>query len=116
MNPQNPSQVKYYAAPVIDGNVSKADLTKEIAAISSMSRGDVSNVVEGMRDVTPKYVKMSKSVTIGELGTLRITFTSEGVDNIEDFNVSMIKNVRYLFTPSMELRQQLFDIHFERVD
>jgi hypothetical protein len=28
----------------------------------------------------------------------------------------MIKNVRYLFTPSMELRQQLFDIHFERVD
>jgi predicted histone-like DNA-binding protein len=116
VNPQNRSQVKYYAAPIIDGNISKSDLTKEIAGISSMSRGDVSNVLEGVRDVTPKYVKINKSITIGDLGTLRITFSSEGVDNIEDFNVNMIRDVRYLFTPSQELKQQLNDIHFERVD
>jgi predicted histone-like DNA-binding protein len=116
VNPLDRSKVKYYATPVIDGNISKADLTKEVAAISSMSRGDVSNVMEGVRDVTPKYVKISKSITIGELGTLRISFTSEGVDNPDDFNVSMIKGVKYVFTPSKELRLQLNDMHFERVD
>jgi predicted histone-like DNA-binding protein len=116
VNPQDRSQVKYYAAPVIDGNVSKSDVTKEIASISSMSRGDVSNVFEGARDVAPKYVKMSKSITIGDLGTLRISFSSEGVDNPEDFNVNMIKDVRYIFTPSQELKLQLLDIHFERVE
>jgi predicted histone-like DNA-binding protein len=115
-NPLDRSKVKYYATPIIDGNISKSDLTKEIAAISSMSRGDVSNVIEGMRDVTPKYAKMSKSISIGELGTLRISFTSEGVENIEDFNVNMIKDVRYIFTPSKELKQQLIDIHFEKAD
>jgi predicted histone-like DNA-binding protein len=115
-NPLDRSKVKYYAAPVIDGNVSKSDLTKEIAAISSMSRGDVSNVIESMRDITPKYMKMSKSISLGELGTLRISFSSKGVDNIEDFNVNMIKDVRYIFTPSQELRQQLKDMHYEKAD
>jgi predicted histone-like DNA-binding protein len=115
-NPLDRSQVKYYATPVIDGNISKSELTKDIAAISSMSRGDVSNVIEGMRDITPKYVKMSKSISLGELGSLRVSFGSEGVDKVEDFNVNMIKDVRYIFTPSQELKQQLKDIHFEKVD
>jgi predicted histone-like DNA-binding protein len=116
MNPQDRSQAKYYAAPVIDGNVSKADLTKDIAAISSMSRGDVTNVFEATRDVAPKYIKMGKSVCIGDLGTLRISFGSEGVDNVDDFNVNMINGVRYVFTPSQELKQQLADIRFEKID
>jgi predicted histone-like DNA-binding protein len=116
VNPQDRSKAKWYATPVIDGNISKAEVTKEIAAISSMSRGDTSNVIEGVRDITPKYLKLSKSVSIGDLGTLRISFSSEGVDNIEDFNVNMIKDVKYIFTPSQELKQQLNDIHFEKVE
>jgi predicted histone-like DNA-binding protein len=96
-NPLDRGKVMYCAAPVIDGNVSKAGLTKKIAAISSISGDDVSNVIESMKGVTPEYVKMGKSITIGESGTLRISFSREGVDNSDDFNVNMIKDVRYIF-------------------
>ncbi|MDR2763801.1 MAG: hypothetical protein LBB90_02095 [Tannerella sp.] len=41
-NPQGRSKVKWYAAPVNDGQIAKNDLTEEIVNISSLSRGDVS--------------------------------------------------------------------------
>ena len=45
---------------------------------------------------------------VGDLGTLRITFKSDGVENINDFNAGvMIKNPRILFTPSKEFRQNI---------
>lgn len=46
------------------------------------------------------------TIRIGNLGTLRITFKSEGVENIDDFSTSsMIKEVRVIFTPSKEFRE-----------
>ena len=45
---------------------------------------------------------------VGDLGTLRITFKSDGVANINDFNAGvMIKEPRILFTPSKEFRQNV---------
>jgi len=45
-------------------------------------------------------------VKVGELGTLRITFKSDGVEDITQFNAgSMIREPRILFTPSKTLRE-----------
>jgi hypothetical protein len=38
------------------------------------------------------------------------------VENPEDFNVSMISDVKVVFIPSVELKKQLVDIKFEKVD
>ena len=46
VNPQDRAQSKWYAAPMNDGKVTKTELAKEIVNISSLSRGDVSNVIE----------------------------------------------------------------------
>ncbi len=48
VNPQDRSQAKWYASSANDGNKSKTDLAKEIAAISSFSLGDISNVIENV--------------------------------------------------------------------
>jgi predicted histone-like DNA-binding protein len=112
-NPQDRSQQKLYAAPVSDGTVSKSDLAKEIIAASSLSKGDVSNVIECILEVIPKYLLMGKSVNLGEIGSFRISFSSEGVDDEADFNVGKIDGVKIIFTPSTELKKQLNDIHFE---
>jgi predicted histone-like DNA-binding protein len=112
-NPQDRSKVKWYASPVNDGKIAKNGLTKEIVNISSLSRGDVSNVIESLLDVVPKYLLMGKSISLGELGTMRVSFRSEGVDDAKDFNVGKISGVKIVFTPGVELKKQLGDIHFE---
>jgi predicted histone-like DNA-binding protein len=115
-NPQNRTQSKWYATPVSEGKITKAELSKEIVAVSSLSRGDVSNTIESLIDVFPKYLLMPKSISLGDFGTLRISFSSEGVENPEDFNTNMISNVKIIFTPSVELKQQIANIRFERVE
>jgi predicted histone-like DNA-binding protein len=113
-NPQDRSQVKWYAAPVNDGRVTKTDLAKEIVGISSLSRGDISNVIENLLDTIPKYLLMGKSISLGEFGTLRLSFSSEGVENPVDFNVHHISGVKVIFTPGVELKTAIQNIKFEK--
>jgi predicted histone-like DNA-binding protein len=99
---------------VNDGKVSQKDISAEIVGLSSLSRGDVNNVIDSVIDTVPKYLLMGKSVNLGELGTFRLSFSSEGVETPEAFNVGKISGVRVLFTPSSSLRKSLSDITFEK--
>jgi predicted histone-like DNA-binding protein len=114
-NPQDRTKKKLYASPVNSGKITKADLAKEIVGLSSLSRGDVSSVIESLIDIMPKYLLMGKSVSLGELGTLRVSFGSEGVDNEKDFNTSMIKGVKLVFTPGTDIKNQLKTIKLEKM-
>ena len=114
-NPQQPSaEGKLYATPVNEGKVSQQEIAAEIVAMSSLARGDVANAIESLLDIIPKYLLMGKSVSLGELGTFRVSFSSEGTATEEEFNVGRISGVRVLFTPSPALRKSLRDIKFEK--
>jgi predicted histone-like DNA-binding protein len=114
-NPQNPQAAsKLYAAPVNEGRVSQKEIAADIVGLSSLARGDVANVIDSLIDTVPKYLLMGKSVSLGELGTLRISFSSEGVASEEEFNVNLISGVKIIFTPSVELKKQIDGIHFEK--
>ena len=114
VNPQDRTKVKWYASPVNEGKITKADLAKEVVNLSSLSRGDVSSVIENLIDILPKYLLMGKSVNLGELGTMRISFSSAGVENEKDFNASKISGVKIVFTPSVQLKKELGAIRFEK--
>lgn len=114
VNPTDRTKSKLYATPVNEGQISKAEISKEIVNISSLSRGDVSNVIESLIDVIPKYLFMNKSVKLGELGTLRVSFSSEGVEEESEFNVGLINGLKIIFTPSIELKSQLHNMKFEK--
>jgi hypothetical protein len=57
---------------------------------------------------------MGKSVNLGNLGTLRLSFKSEGVSEASNFNTNMISNVKVVFTPSVDFRGSLDKISFEK--
>ncbi|MDR2816099.1 MAG: HU family DNA-binding protein, partial [Proteiniphilum sp.] len=112
-NPQKPqAAAKLYAIPENAGKISQKEIAADIVGLSSLARGDVANVMDSLLDTVPKYLLMGKSVSLGELGTLRISFTSEGVDAAADFKTSMISGVKVLFTPSVELRKAIESIRF----
>ena len=114
-NPSNPSAPKkLYASPVYDGMVNMKTLEDDLVLISALSRGDISSVLKNTLDAIPKYLLMGKSVQLGELGTLRISFSSEGVSTANEFTVGMIKGKRVIFTPETLLRVILNDMKFEK--
>jgi predicted histone-like DNA-binding protein len=114
-NPQNwQNPPKWYAAPINDGKVKQQDIAADIVNLSSLARGDVGNVINSVIDTIPKYLVMGKSVSLGELGTFRVSFSSEGVEDPKDFNVDKISGIRVMFTPSPELRKKLDNIRFEK--
>jgi predicted histone-like DNA-binding protein len=114
-NPLQPTQEgKWYASPVNDGKIDQKTISAEIVEISSLARGDVANVIESLLDTLPKYLLMGKSVNLGDLGTLRLSFSSEGVENPEDFHTTMISGTKVVFTPSVELKHAIENIKFEK--
>ena len=114
-NPQNPqAPAKMYAMPVNEGKLSQKEISAELVALSSLTRGDVANVVENLLDVIPKYLLLGKSVSLGDLGTMRISFSSQGVDRPEEFTVGKISGIRVVFTPSPSLRKNIAGIKFEK--
>jgi predicted histone-like DNA-binding protein len=113
-NPQDRTKAKWYASPVNEGKITKNDLAKEIVNMSALSRGDVSSVIENLMDIMPKYLLMGKSIYLGELGTLRVSFGSAGVENKEDFHTDMVKGMKFVFTPGVDLKKQLNEIHLEK--
>ena len=113
-NPREPkAPKKQYANPVNAGNLTIKELAKEIAGRSSLTRGDIENVLANFLDELPNYLKIGMSVKLGEFGTMRLNLKSEGVEKGKKFDVSKIKGVKIIFTPSSELKKNLEGIKFE---
>lgn len=113
-NPQDRTEKKWYAQPVNEGRVGQKEIAADIMDLSSLSRGDVSNVIESLIATMPRYLLMGKSVNLGDLGTLRLSFSSKGVEDPATFNPSLISGVKVIFTPSVEFKEKLKKVTFER--
>jgi predicted histone-like DNA-binding protein len=114
-NPLEPeARRKWYASPVKAGTINNYQLSRGIAAKSSLSRGDVMNVIENMVDEIPRYLTEGYSVSLNNFGTLRLSLSSEGVSDPDSFTAGHIKNMRVVFTPSPEFKETLQKMHFEK--
>jgi predicted histone-like DNA-binding protein len=114
VNPQDRSYAKWYAMPVNDGQISKTDITGELSAVSSLSRGDVSNVIENLIDILPKYLLMGKSVHLGEFGIFRLSFSSEGVETSDEFHAGKLTGIKVVFMPEKDFKRMLATIKLEK--
>ena len=113
-NPQKKSEVKYYASPVNAGKKTLRDIAKDIAGRSSLTRGDIENVLTNFMECLPSYLRDGFSVQLGEFGTMRLTLSSEGALNEKAFKTETIKP-RVTFTPGVELKAALRDNSYETV-
>jgi predicted histone-like DNA-binding protein len=113
-NPSNPAAPKKkYASAVNAGRFTLKNFSKEIAGRSSLTRGDIENVLNNFVEVLPTFLKLGMSISLGDFGTLRLATISEGVDEDKEFTVANIKGVKVIFTPGVELKKSLEDITFE---
>ena len=113
-NPQKKSEVKYYASPVNAGKKTLRDIARDIAGRSSLTRGDIENVLSNFIDCLPHYLRDGFSVQLGECGTMRLTLSSEGAATVKAFKTETVKP-RVTFTPGVELKAALRENSYETV-
>ena len=105
-NPQKREEVKFYANPVNLGHKSLDDIARDISGRSSLTRGDISNVLYNFIDCLPHYLRDGFSIQLGEFGSMRVTLSSKGAETEKTFKTETIKP-RVVFTPGTELKREL---------
>ena len=89
----------FYPRVLRAGNVSTSQISKEIAAYSSLSPGDVKNTLDNLVTVVGQHLQSSESVTLDGFGTFRLVMKSsgKGVETSEDVSAAQSSlTVRFL--------------------
>ncbi len=108
-NPLRPDDpAKWYASPL----TGQAQTTKAMTRAATENTTTAPIEMESAIDLFGRYaiqqLQAGNSVRLGELGTLRFTFKSTGVDTLDNYNPThTIKEVRVIFTPSKLFREQV---------
>lgn len=109
-NPQKKDdQGKWYGAPVTGNRLNTRAVCKSVTRNTTVAPTELETSFNLVCDGIPDLLKEGNSVQLGSLGSLRLSHGSMGVENIEDFNTSMIKDIRVIFTPSKELMNAIKD-------
>ncbi|ADV44671.1 HU family DNA-binding protein [Bacteroides helcogenes] len=101
---------KWYASPVVTNRLNTNTVCRAVTRNTTVAPTELESAFNLVCDGIPPQLQQGNSVQLGKLGTLRLSFGSAGVDDIEHFNTaSMIKNVKVIFTPSKELMSAVKD-------
>ena len=96
---------KWYPVLVtVNDPVETQELAERVARESSMSPGDVHNVIRTMVPIMTDYLRDGRPVHLEGFGWFRFTCqaTGTGVDTEEEVNAQQITGVRVQFTPERE--------------
>ena len=106
MNPQT-KEKKWYAGPKLTGKRGLKDLSKDLADLSSLSPGDVQNVISNLINELPKWLMEGNSIKLDGFGTFRLSFSSDGVAKKEEVSAKLIKDIRILFDADDEIKERV---------
>ena len=105
-NPQT-KEKKWYATPRLTGNRDLKNLSKDLSEVSSLSAGDVQNVIANLIDQLPKWLMEGNSVKLDGFGSFRLSFSSTGEVLKEDVTADSIKDVYILFEPDVAIKERV---------
>jgi predicted histone-like DNA-binding protein len=106
---------KYYASAVLDGQMTMPEMTKAIEKICTVSGADILAVLYALVDVATDNLSNGTIVRLGELGSLRVSLSSEGKLADADVTSAAIKDTNVIFTPGTRIKEMLSATKFKRV-
>lgn len=111
VNPQNrTAPKKWYATPIGEQAESVKAMTRAATENTTTAPIEMEGAFQLLSAYAKQQLQQGHIVRVGDLGTLRVSFSSEGVEDITKFNAaSMIKNPRLIFTPSKEFRESVLN-------
>lgn len=106
---------KYYASPVHDREVSLEGMTKAIEKTSTVNGADIRAVLYAMVEEAVSGLSDGRIIRLGDLGSIRITLSSEGKNTPEEVTANSVKKAGVIFTPGKKLQDMLKTATFTKV-
>lgn len=117
---ENPEKV--YAQMVSGDLVTFEELIEEVGDSTVAGSAGVKAVLDRLNVVLARlnvvlacHLRNGRRVNVGELGTFRLNFGSQGVVGSDDFNTGLIREPRVRFLPGKALRTMKSLTSFERI-
>ena len=110
---ENPEKV--YAQMVSGDLVTFEELIEEVGDSTVAGSAGVKAVLDRLNVVLARHLRNGRRVNVGEVGTFRLNFGSQGVVGSDDFNTGLIREPRVRFLPGKALRTMKSLTSFERI-
>ena len=105
---------KFYASPVMDGELNLAEMTKAIEKICTVSGADIRAVLYALVDVAIDNLANGTIVRLADLGSMRISLSSEGKATAAEVTSSAIKSTSVIFVPGTRIQEMLDAAKFQK--
>ena len=108
---------KWYAIPSVVNRLTTRTVCKVVTRNTTTAPTEAESTFNLVCDGIVHELQQGNSVQLGELGWLRLSFGSEGVEDLTKFDAaSMIKNLKVVFSPSKTLLSSIEQgLEFENV-
>lgn len=118
INPREKDEApKYYGKVQTRGTITFDTLAEDIAYATTLTDGDVSNVLRALVKQIKKHLADGKIVSLDALGTFQFQISGKGALTEKDYNTSLIEKVRIQYRPGRLVRevQNLTTLQFKKV-
>lgn len=117
-NPQEKNTPpRYYAKVQASGKVDFDTLANEISYATTLTDGDVSNVLRALVVQMKKHLADGKIVSLDGFGSFQFQINGKGAVTEKDYRTSLIQKVRIQFKPGRLIREvlNLSTLSFQKV-
>ena len=97
----------YVMTPDLYIALKTSKVIREAALRSGVSQGVMQACWDAAGEVIKAWATEGHSVALPGLGTMRFALRSKAVANVEDVKANLIKSRRIVFTPSVDLKNEL---------
>ena len=98
---------RYVMMPELYSTLTQAKVIKEAALRSGVSQGVMKACWDAAGEVIKAWATEGHSVALPGLGSMRFGLRSKAVEKVEDVKTSLISSRRIIFTPSVDLKDEL---------
>ena len=106
---ESAGKYRYVMKPEMYSTLSQAKVIKEAALRSGVSQGVMKACWDAAGEVIKAWATEGHSVPLPGLGNMRFGLRSKSVENVNDVKTSLITSRRIIFTPSVDLKDELAD-------
>ena len=104
---ESAGKYRYVMKPEMYSSLNQAKVIKEAALRSGVSQGVMKACWDAAGEVIKAWATEGHAVALPGLGSMRFGLRSKAVENVNDVKTSLITSRRIIFTPSVDLKDEL---------